>query len=123
MPMSFGGWSVLGIAAAITIAVGIVLLIAYAVQRGLTNRDLGGTFATETATETPQATREQGSGRTLGIVGAVTLVVGLGLGLLAATTGWGVPDSGMGPGERPVDCAQSWSGCPQATPGQVSPTP
>lgn len=118
MTMSFGGWSALGIAAAVAIVAGIVLLIAYAVERGLVHRELDGTVPEAGATGTLPAAHAHGSGRTLGIVGTVALAVGLGLGLLAALTGWGGAGfrGMMGPGIGPVDCAQSWSGCPQATP-------
>src|SRR5512141_2766948 len=118
MSMSFGGWSVLGIAAAVLIVAGIVLLIAYAVERGLVHRELDGTVASDGATGTLPDAHVRGSGRTLGVVGAVALVVGLLLGLLSAVTGWGGMGTGLGvgPGTGPRDCAQSWNGCPQVTP-------
>lgn len=118
MSMSFGGWSVLGIAAAVLIVAGIVLLIAYAVERGLVHRELDGTVATETAGSLPVARAgASGGARTLGLVGAILLAVGLVLGLLTAITGWGGAGFGgmMGPGNGPGDCAQSWNGCPQTT--------
>lgn len=117
MTMSFGGWSVLGIAAAVAIVAGIVLLIAYAVERGLVHRELDGTVTADGTAGTLPDPHAHGSGRTLGVVGAVALAVGLALGLLSAVTGWGGAGFGglMGPGARPVDCAQSWNGCPQAT--------
>ncbi len=119
MPMSFGGWSILGIAAAVAIIAGIVLLIAYAAQRGLVDRELDGVVATETVPGTLPIASPRGHGRTLGMAGAAILGIGLVLGLLTAATGWGAGTdlSGSGPGGAPVDCAQSWSGCPQATPG------
>lgn len=119
MSMSFGGWSVLGIAAAVLIVAGIVLLIAYAVERGLVHRELDGTVAADTAGPVPVARVPGSSGgaRTLGLVGAVLLAIGLVLGLLAAITGWGGAGFGgmMGPGIGPNDCARSWNGCPQVT--------
>lgn len=119
MSMSFGGWSLLGIAAAVLIVAGIVLLIAYAVERGLVHRELDGTVAADTAGSVPVArlTGSSGGARTLGLVGAVLLTVGLVLGLLTAVTGWGGAGFGgtSGPGIGPGDCAQSWAGCPQTT--------
>lgn len=123
MPLNLDGWSVLGIAAAIAIALGFVLLVVYALRRGLTNSELDGTIAAETASETPPPARDRENGRTLGVIGAVVLIAGLGLGILAATTRWGSPDGGMGPGNGPVDCAQSWNGCPQGTPARGTPAP
>ncbi len=118
MPMSFGGWSVLGIASAVTLIAGIVLLVAYAVQRGLVHRELDGTVPEGGPADTVATAQAPDRGRTLGMVGAAALSVGLVLGLLAAVAGWGNagPAGGTGPGTGPVDCAQSWSGCPQATP-------
>ena len=119
MPMSFGGWSILGIAAAVAIIAGIVLLIAYAAQRGLVDHKLDGVVAAEFAPGTRPLQRPPGHGRTLGMAGAAILGIGLVLGVLTAVTGWGGATdlSGSGPGGAPVDCAQSWNGCPQATPG------
>lgn len=115
MPMSFGGWSILGIVAAVAIVAGIVLLIVYAAQRGLVHRELDGVVAAEEpGLLVPPAARP--ASRTLGTIGAVTLAVGLALGLLTAMTGWGTAGGVGGPGVAPNDCAQSWSGCPQATP-------
>jgi len=115
MPMSFGGWSILGVAAAVAIVAGIVLLVVYAMQRGLVHRDLDGTEATEAGPEAAPVTRVP-RGRTLGLTGAVILVVGLALGLLSTLSGWGGATAGSGPGDGSQDCAQSWSGCPQSTP-------
>lgn len=120
--MSIGGWSILGIASAVLIAAGIVLLVVYAAQRGLVHRALDGVVATETApvaVPAPLGVQARDRGRTLGAVGAAMLAVGLVLGLLTALLGWGGAGStsDTGPGAAPVDCAQSWSGCPQATPG------
>lgn len=117
MNPSFGGWTIVGIAAAVLIVAGIVLLIGYAAQRGLVHRELDGIVATDTVPGSVPVVRDRGSGRTLGAIGAVILVIGLGLGVLAAVGGWGDPGTATGPGTAPVDCAQSWSGCPQATPG------
>jgi hypothetical protein len=109
------GWSILGIASAVAIVIGIVLLVVYALQRGLVDRDLDGTDATDgDPNATPVARPSRG--RTLGATGAVILGVGLGLGLLAALGNWSGATTGAGPGGGPEDCAQSWSGCPQATP-------
>lgn len=119
MPMSFGGWSALGIAAAVAIGAGIVLLVVYAVGRGLVHRDLDGTLPAEAepAVDTIPLQRRPAR-RTIGLLGAVVLVIGLGLGVLSAITGWGADGAtGGGPGGANQDCAQSWSGCPQATPG------
>ncbi|MEW6225407.1 MAG: hypothetical protein AB1627_12345 [Chloroflexota bacterium] len=115
MSLSFGGWSILGIGAAVAIVAGIVLLVVYASQRGLVNRELDG-IDPEAGPDAVSAVRAPAS-RTLGAAGAVLLVVGLGLGLLSAIGGWGGSGTtGTGPGTGPDDCAQSWSGCPQATP-------
>ena len=117
MPMSFGGWNVLGIGAAVAIVAGIVLLVVYAVGRGLVHRDLDGTLPAEEgpAVDTTPLQRRPAR-RTIGLLGAVVLVIGLGLGVLSAITGWGASGtSGSGPGGANQDCAQSWSGCPQAT--------
>jgi len=118
MPTSFGGWSILGIGAAVLIVAGVVLLIVYAAQRGLVHRELDGVVAAESVPGAAPAVRDRAAGRTLGVLGALTLGVGLALGLLTAVTGWGTATdlSGSGPGGVPADCAQSWSGCPQATP-------
>ena len=123
MNLGFGGWGVTGIAAAIAIVAGIVLLIAYAVRRGLVDRDLDGTIAAEgSAASTVQpgvdrAASPPGSSRLLGATGATILAVGLVLGLVSAILGWGGSGGAAG-------CAQSWNGCPQATagaPGTASP--
>jgi hypothetical protein len=118
MPMSLGGWSVLGVLAAATIVAGIVLLIVYAARRGLVHRELDGTFA-ELPQGAPPAVQAGGEARTLGVIGAALLAVGLVLGLVVTVAGWGGAGwiMGGGPGEHPENCAQSWSGCPQANPG------
>ena len=121
MNLSFGGWPVTGILAAIAIIVGIVLLVAYAVRRGLVHHDLDGTIETTavpTAGPAPVEGQAHGS-RVLGVAGASILVVGLALGLVTAVGGWGATTGG-GVGDssdQPNSCAQSWNGCPQATPG------
>lgn len=115
MPLSLGGWSILGIGAAVAIVAGIVLLVTYAIQRGLVHRELDGVDP-EAAPDAAPASAAPAS-RTLGTAGAIVLVAGLALGLLSAVTGWGgTGTTGAGPGTGPNDCAQSWSGCPQATP-------
>jgi len=115
MPLSLGGWSILGIGAAVAIAAGIVLLVVYAIQRGLVHRELDGIDPESAADDAPLA--RASASRSLGAAGAVVLAAGLALGLLSAVTGWGgTATTGAGPGTPPEDCAQSWSGCPQATP-------
>ena len=125
MPDPFAGWSPAGIAALITIIAGIVLLVAYAVQRGLVHRELEGIEAPSDGPVDPgMPTREAPApavparrSRTLGMVGAALLVVGLALGAVAALGTWQTGDAtGGGPGLAPADCAQSWDGCPKATP-------
>jgi hypothetical protein len=119
VPAPFAGWSPAGIVALIAIVAGIVLLVAYAVQRGLVHRELEGIEAVaDPGTEAAPtgATRPRRS-RTLGMVGATLLVIGLGLGAVAALGTWGTGDATTGgPGLAPADCAQSWDGCPKATP-------
>ena len=119
------GWSLTGIAAAILIGAGIVLLVAYAFRRGLHHRELDGTDA-ETQLEAaaaapggsapgaPVSPSFRDTSRTMGAAGAMILVLGLALGVIAATGGWGSQQAG-GPGTAPEDCAQTWNGCPQAT--------
>lgn len=114
-------WPVSGVLAAILIVVGIALLIAYAVRRGLVHGDLPDTIASDVVpTEGPAPAAEPPHRpRTLGALGAAVLVVGLALGLLTAVTGWG----GSGTGSTSTDCAQSWNGCPQVTaPPAASPS-
>lgn len=118
MPAPFAGWSPAGIAALIAIAAGIVLLVAYAVQRGLVHRELEGIDTTpDPGTEAaPAVVAPPRRSRTLGMVGAIVLVVGLALGAVAALGTWGTGDATSGgPGAAPADCAQSWDGCPKAT--------
>jgi hypothetical protein len=123
MDLTDTGWSLAGVAAAILIGAGIVLLVAYAFRRGLHHRELDGTDA-ETQLEaaasgasTPGATASasvRDTSRTMGAAGAAILVLGLALGAIAATGGWGAQQAG-GPGAAPEDCARTWNGCPQAT--------
>ena len=104
-------WPLTGVLAAILIVVGIVLLIAYAVRRGLVQHDLPDTIeqvAVPTGGPAP-AVEPPSQPRALGAVGALVLVVGLALGVVTAVAGWA--DSGSGAG----GCAQSWNGCPQQT--------
>lgn len=121
--MPFAGWSPIGIAALVAIVAGIVLLVVYAVQRGLVDRELEG-IDTEPVpgAEADVAPPARGTAparrsRTLGALGATLLVAGLALGLVSAAGGWGSTDATTGgPGTAPGDCAQSWEGCPKATP-------
>jgi hypothetical protein len=108
-------WPITGVLAAIAIAVGIVLLVAYAVRRGLVDHDLPDTIATTevpTSGAAPVAGPAQQS-RAMGAAGAVILAVGLALGLVTAIGGWGGAAGSSGDGSG--GCAQSWNGCPQAT--------
>ncbi len=119
MPTPFAGWSPAGIVALITIVAGIVLLVAYAMRRGLVHRELEGIEpATDAGTETaPAVAGPPRRSRMLGLVGAILLVIGLGLGAVAALGTWGTGEATTGgPGLAPADCAQSWEGCPKATP-------
>jgi hypothetical protein len=118
--MPFAGWSPIGIAALVAIVAGIVLLVVYAVQRGLVHRELEGIEETavtgDVAPAAPSAPPKQS--RTLGALGAAILVLGLALGVISATGGWGTSTTSAGPGAAPNDCAQAWGGCPKATPNQ-----
>ena len=116
--MPFAGWSPIGIAALITIVAGIVLLVAYAVQRGLVHRELEGIEeAAVSGDQAPPASPAPAPrARTLGALGAALLVLGLALGVISATGVWGAGTASGGPGVAPADCAQSWAGCPKATP-------
>lgn len=109
------GWGIMGIASAAAIVAGIVLLVVYALQRGLVDRELDGTDVDDADPDAGPGARAPRS-RTLGTTGAIILAVGLGLGLLSALGGWSGGTTGTGPGSGSGDCAQSWSGCPQATP-------
>ncbi len=118
MPAPFAGWSPAGIAALVAIVAGIALLVVYAVQRGLVHRELEGIevdAATATEAPVPRAAAPRRS-RTLGALGAILLVAGLGLGVISAIGTWGNGDAATGgPGGAPGDCAKSWGGCPKAT--------
>jgi hypothetical protein len=118
VPAPFAGWSPAGIAALIAIAAGIVLLVAYAVRRGLVHRELEGieTTVDPGSEAAPAIAAPPRRSRTLGIAGATLLVVGLALGAVAALGTWTTGDATTGgPGAAPADCAQSWDGCPKAT--------
>lgn len=118
MTLDFGGLSAIGLLAALAIGVGSVLLVVYAVRRGLVNRDLDGTIAEEG----PDGTMPAGAGtsaapsRTLGVAGVIVLLAGVGLGILGVVTGPGGGTSATAPLTGPNDCAQTWAGCPQTTP-------
>ncbi|HYO43633.1 MAG TPA: hypothetical protein VES19_10590 [Candidatus Limnocylindrales bacterium] len=116
--MPFAGWSPIGIAALIAIAGGIVLLVAYAVGRGLVHRELEGIDSVgDTGTVAPSAAAAPPRrSRTLGALGAALLVAGLALGVASAIGSWDTNQATSGPGTAPGDCAQSWEGCPKATP-------
>jgi hypothetical protein len=119
MSMSLEGWGPAGIAAAVAIVAGIVLLVAYAVRRGLVHRELEGIENDESAAPASTPTRAVAprAGRSLGIAGTALLVVGLALGLVSAIVGWGGSPAASGaPGTGPQDCSQSWNGCPQSSP-------
>jgi hypothetical protein len=119
VPAPFAGWSPAGIVALIAIVAGIVLLVAYAVQRGLVHRELEGieTTVDPGSERTPPNASLPRRSRMLGISGAILLAVGLGLGAIAAAGTWSTGDATTGgPGPAPADCAQSWEGCPKATP-------
>jgi len=108
-------WPLSGVLAAILIVVGVALLIAYAVRRGLMHDDLPDTVASaEVPTTGPMPAGEPASRpRTLGALGAVILVAGLALGVVTAVGGgWGSTGSSTG---ADGGCAQSWNGCPQVT--------
>lgn len=106
-------WPATGVLAAVAIAVGIVLLVVYAVRRGLVDNDLPDTFATP-AVPTSGPARVRGTAqqlRAMGAAGAVILIAGLALGLATTIGGWAWAGG----------CAQSWNGCAQSTaPAQPS---
>jgi hypothetical protein len=114
--MLFAGWSPIGIAALITLVAGIALLVVYAVQRGFVHRELEGIEAgPDPGTESPaRPSMPARRSRTLGLLGALLLVVGLGLGAAAAVGTWSAGGA-SGAGLPPDDCAQSWDGCPKST--------
>ncbi len=117
MTLDLGGWNAFGIVAAVLIAIGSILLVAYAMRRGLVHRDLDGTIEAEGADGTmpPAAAGSAGPSRTLGLAGVTLLVAGIALALVGFATSPADP-AATGPGKAPTDCAQSWDGCPQATP-------
>ena len=128
MPTSLAGWSPIGILAAVAIVAGIVLLVVYAMRRGLVDRAIEGDEAAQPVgtpgapTASPAPVLPARAGRVLGIAGTALLVVGLFLGLATAITGWGNGPAASGlPGGQPGDCAQSWNGCVQPTPGSPAP--
>lgn len=104
-------WPVTGVLASFAIVIGIVLLVVYAVRRGLTHGDLPDTIASAAVpTAEPAAAGEPAPApRALGALGAVFLVAGLALGIVTAMGNWG------GGGGAAGGCAQSWNGCPQVT--------
>jgi hypothetical protein len=112
------GWSPAGVLSLIAIIAGIVLLVVYAVRRGMFARELDGTDE-EAAAQAVQPPRRSGAGRPLGILGAILLGIGLALGIMVATGTWGgggtVPPSGT---SEQQECAANWEGCPKATPQQ-----
>ena len=115
MNLNLAGWSPIGIGAAILIVIGIALLVAFALRRGLDHRELEGMDAEPGAiAPVAPAPREHDSTRTIGAAGAAILVLGLAMGVVAGTGGWGTQEA-QGPGTAPQDCAQGWNGCPQTT--------
>jgi len=122
MTLNFGGSSAIGLLAALAIVIGSVLLVVYAVRRGLVNRELDGTIEAEGPDGTMPADADADAGaaaepsRALGLAGVIILVAGLALGLVNVVTGPTAGSRATGPGNPPTDCAQSWSGCPQVTP-------
>jgi len=125
MTLGFGGWNAFGILAAVAIAAGSILLVSYALRRGLVHRDLDGTIAEEGSEGTMPAAvaAAPAPSRTLGLAGVTLLVAGIALALVGAVTASSDPTT-TGPGKAPADCAQSWDGCPQATANpQATPNP
>lgn len=118
--MPFAEWNPVGIAAALLIALGIVLLVGYASRRGLVRGGLEGmdeSIEPEVASEpTARPAGARPGPRMLGAIGAVVLVAGLVLGMIAALGSWTAGDGVSGPESGPADCAQSWDGCPKSTP-------
>jgi hypothetical protein len=125
MTIDLGGWNAIGILAALAIVAGSILLVVYAVRRGLVNRDLDGTFAAEDAEGTmPAATGTAAApSRTLGLAGVTLLVAGIALGVVGVLTAPAGPTTAE-PGNPPTDCTQAWAGCPQPTANpEASPSP
>jgi len=120
MDPTIAGWSLTAVAAAVLIAAGTGLIVVYALRRGLHHRELDGVDAetpletAATAADAPAPAGIRDTSRTMGAAGAMILVLGLALGVIAATGGWGAQQT-AGPGIAPEDCAQAWNGCPQAT--------
>lgn len=116
--MPFTGWSPVGIASLVTLAAGVVLLVAYAVQRGLVHRSLEGIDAVPDAgvREPAPAARPARRERMLGAIGALLLLAGLAMGVVAAVGSWSADQIEDTSGGLPADdCAQSWDGCPTTT--------
>lgn len=111
-------WPLTGVLAAIAIVIGIVLLVWYAVRRGLVHGDLPDTITVVEVpvAAPPPAAEPAHTSRTVGMLGAAILVVGLALGVVTAVGGWGGGATGGG-------CAQSWNACPQTTPPAASAKP
>jgi len=112
------GWSPAGIASIIAIVAGALLLVAYAIRRGLVHRELDALEPNPGVDLDPVAasrSRARDGTRTLGLAGAGLLAIGLVLGAVTAGAGWGGGATADGTGGAPDDCAQSWTGCPHAT--------
>ncbi len=118
MNLDLGSWSITGTLAALAILVGSILIVIYAVRRGLVNRELDGTIAAEGPDGTMPAVAGAAAEPSwaLGLAGVIVLVAGLALGLVTVVTGPTADPSATGPGIPPTDCARTWSGCPQVTP-------
>ncbi len=112
MTENAGGWSPAGIASAIAIVAGIVLLMVYARQRGLLGGELDGSDENATAMAAedptmPRPPRRSTASRPVGTLGAILLVAGLALGTLTALGAWGTNGPSAtgprraGPGLRP----------------------
>ncbi len=119
-------WPLSGVLAAILIVVGIALLVAYAVRRGLVQGDLPDTVESAAVPVSgPEPARGPARGsRALGALGALVLIAGLAMGVYtAASGGWGSGGDATG---SSGGCAQSWNGCPAATapadPATVAPS-
>ena len=119
------GRSAIVILAALAIVVGGILLVVYAVRRGLVHGDLDGTDAADGADGTMPASPGGAAApsRTVGLAGVTLLVAGIALGAVGVITSPS-GSSGAGLGNPPSDCAPTWNGCPQATANpQVAPSP